>query len=107
MLLAKGRRFEPQILRNFFVFRCFFFLNTVLCSLWREINTFNSKILRCYLVLLIPFLNVKVNQMVISNETRYREAQFSRNCIMEKSCFRYFKIYMIKFHYYNTEKINI
>ena len=71
-----------------------------------KINTFNSKIFRCYLVLLILFSNVKVNQMVISNETRNREAQFSRNCIMEKSCFRYFKIYMIKFHNYNTEKIN-
>ena len=49
--------------------------------------------------------------MVISNETRNHEAQFSRNCIMEKSCCRYFKniydkIYMIKFHYRNTEKIN-
>ena len=44
--------------------------------------------------------------MVISNETRNREGLFSRNCIMEKSCFRYFKIYIIKFHYYNTEKIN-
>ena len=56
MFLAKGRRFESQILNNIF------FLNT----------QFNSKIFRRYLVLLILFSN----QMVISNETRNREANF-------------------------------
>ena len=33
--------------------------------------------------------------MVTSNEMRNREAQFSRNCIMEKSCFRYFKLQFV------------
>ena len=45
--------------------------------------------------------------MIISNETGKREAQFSRNCITENSCFKNFRIYMIiymiKFHYDNTE----
>ena len=55
--LAKGRRFQSQILNNFFFFFFRFFFNTqVLCGLWQEINTFNSKIVRCYLVLLIRFL---------------------------------------------------
>ena len=33
--------------------------------------------------------------MVTNNETRNREAQFSRNCIMEKSCVRYFKLLFV------------
>ena len=78
--LAKGRRFESQILNNIFFF-CFF-LNIVLCSLWQEINTFNSKTFRCYLVFNTFFKCLIANQMVISNETRNGGAQFSRNCIM-------------------------
>ena len=60
MFLAKDHGFESQILNNIFVFRFFFSEYTVLYSLWQEINTFNSKIFRCYLVLLILFFsNVK------------------------------------------------
>ena len=55
--LVKGRRFESQILNTIYFLFFAFVLNTqVLCSLWQEINTFNSKIFRCYLVLLIRFL---------------------------------------------------
>ena len=33
--------------------------------------------------------------MVTNNETRIREAQFSQHCIMEISCFRYFKLQFV------------
>ena len=56
MFLAKDRRFESRILNNIFFFAL---VKTVLCNLWQEINTFNSRIFMCYLVLLIRFSNVK------------------------------------------------
>ena len=93
---------------------------------------------------IIFFFKFKIaNQMVTSNKTRTRKAQFSRNCIMEKNMLYVFqtsvrfrlrdihfdmasektnparygcqtvcravarlKIYVIKFHYNNTEKLN-
>ena len=46
-------------------------------------------------IYLFFFTFKKANQMVTSNKTRNREAQFSRNCIMEKPCFRYFKLQFV------------